>query len=318
MKNILILLLLGSCAFIRPKPELSETSKEVPEWVYSPYANCSESSELCASGESKTMAQADAQARNNLASIFEVQVNSQFSAQTDAIQNFQWQGKVQEEVHQSLNESVNQILETVQIKSRYKDKSLSYSLASLDRVKASELIGARLKKLDDELGVLWGKRSRLNLRKIMRNYLEREKLNERYSIVSGQPKISPVSYREILDWRQSKPQREDLALSIGQAPDWMSDKLKELLTESGFKLVKGDASKAISLNVDSIKEYLNVEGFEKYTFTVNMTSFRDGEKNKVLSISETVTGRSQKDALLKVKSLFNDYIEQHLSDLNLD
>ncbi len=98
----------------------------------------------------------------------------------------------------------------------------------------------------------------------------------------------------------------------------MSEKLKELLTEAGFRIVKGDAKKAISLNVDSIKEHLNVEGFEKYTFTMNMTSFEDGEKNKVLAASETVTGRTQGDALLKVKAFFNKYIEQHLSDLHLD
>jgi hypothetical protein len=98
----------------------------------------------------------------------------------------------------------------------------------------------------------------------------------------------------------------------------MSEKLKELLSEAGYKIVKLDADKAISLNVDSIKEYLNVEGFEKYTFTMNLTSFEKGEKNKVLSASETVTGRSQSDALLKVKSFFNNHLEQHLSDLDLD
>ena len=44
----------------------------------------------------------------------------------------------------------------------------------------------------------------------------------------------------------------------------------------------------------------------------------NGEKKKVISASETVTGRTQGDALLKVKSFFNDYIEYHLSDLHLD
>ena len=70
--------------------------------------------------------------------------------------------------------------------------------------------------------------------------------------------------------------------------------------------------------VYSIREYLNVDGFEKYTFNLILTSFANGEKNKVVSTSETVTGRSQADALLKVKNYFTDYIEQHLSDLELD
>jgi hypothetical protein len=318
MKNILILLLISSCSLLQPKPELSENAKEVPGWIYAPYEACSEASELCATGEAKNSTQADAQARNNLASIFEVKVKSDFSVQTTSTQSFPWQGAVKQEVQQSLQESVDQVLEAVQIKKRYKEKGLSHSLASLDRGQASELLGNRITKIDDELNTLWDKRSRTNLRKIVRLYLEREKLNERYSIIAGQPRPSRMTYKDIIAWRETRPMVEPLALRVGQAPDWMTEKLKELLTEAGFKIVKGDAAKAISLNVDSIKEFLNVQGFEKYTFTMNMTSYQNGEKKKVLAASETVTGRTQADALLKVKVFFNDYIEQHLSDLHLD
>lgn len=300
------------------KPELSETSKNDPVWIYSPYDFCNESQELCATGESKTFAQSDIHARNNLASIFEVKIKSELNVTGSSTQTFPWQTSVKEEVQQSLQQSIDQILEAVQIKKREKHKELSYSLASLDRSKASELIEGRIRKIDDELNVLWDRKSRTNLRKIVRLYLEREKLNERYSIVSGAPIQSSITYKEIMSWRESRPKVEPITLRIGQAPDWMSEKIKELLTESGFKIVKGDTTRALALNVDSIKEFLNVEGFEKYTFTMNLTSFENGEKNKVVSISETVTGRSQADALLKVKSFFNDYIEQHLSDLHLD
>lgn len=318
MKNILLLLLVSSCALFQSKPELSENSKEVPGWIYAPYEACSEDTELCATGEAKTYAEADAQARNNLASIFEVKVKSELNINTSSTQTFPWSGAVKQEVQQSLQESVDQILETVQIKKHAKHNKLSYALASIDRSKASELIGGRLTKIDDELNTLWAKRSRTNLRKIVRLYLEREKLNERYSIVAGAPRPSQMTYKDIIAWRETRPKTENLTLKVGQAPDWMTEKLKELLTEAGFRIVKGDANKAVSLNVDSIKEFLNVEGFEKHTFTMNLTSFENGEKNKVITASETVTGRSQADALLKVKNYFNDYIEQHLSDLHLD
>lgn len=318
MKTILFLLLLSGCTLFKPGPHLSENSKETPGWVYAPYEECNEASELCATGEAKSYTQADAEARKNLASIFEVKIKSELNVETSGAQSFPWQTSVKEEVRSSLQESVDQILEVVQIKKRFKHNGLSYSLASLDRNKASELIGERLSKVDAELNTLWERKSRTNLRKIVRLYFEREKLNERYSIVSGNPRPPRMSYREIVEWRQSRPKTEPLALRVGQAPAWMTEKLKELLTEAGFKIVKGNVSKAISLNVDSIKEYLNVEGFEKYTFTLNMTSFENGEKNKVLTASETVTGRSQADALLKVKTFFNRYIEQHLADLQLD
>jgi hypothetical protein len=312
------LAILAGCSFLSSQPDLGGTSDETPAWIYAPYEVCREESELCATGEAKNYTQSDAQARNNLASIFEVKIQSELSVHTTSTQTFPWQGSVREEVQKSLQESVDQILEAVQIKKHFKSKGLAYSLASLDRAKASELLSARLQKIDDELNTLWSKRSRTNLRRIIRLYLEREKLNERYSIASGSPKPSPMTYKEIIEWKVARAKVIPIALRVGQAPDWMTEKLKELLTEAGFRIVKGNSDKAISLNVESIKEFLNVEGFEKYTFTMTLMSYENGEKNKVLSASETVNGRSQADALLKVKTFFNDYLEQHLADLHLD
>lgn len=318
MNKLLIFLLLSGCSQFKTGTPVSDTAKSVPEWVYAPYESCTESQELCATGEGKTYGEADAQAKINLASIFEVKVKSDLTVNTSSSQSFPWQAEVKQEVQQSLKESVDQVLETVQIKKRFKKDGLSYALASLDRSKATELLGGRLSKIDHEFEVLWARRQRTNLRKITQLTLEREKLNERYSIVSGSPRPSLVSYQQVLAWRDSRPTMEPLALKIGQAPDWMIEKLRGLLSESGFRLVKGDSDKVVSLNVDSIKEYLNVAGFEKYTFTLKLSSSEKGEKKKEISVTETVTGRTQADALLKVKNFFTEYLEQHLSDLHLD
>jgi len=319
MKYLFFLLLLGSCALFQgAKPTLSETAKDLPAWIYSPYDSCVEDSELCATGEGKNFTQSDSEAKLNLASIFEVKVQSELIATTTGSQIFPWQAQVREEVQKSLQESVDQILEAVQIKQHFKKAALSHSLASLDRVKASELLGNRLTKIDQELEILWRNHQRTNLRRIVKLFLEREKLNERYSIVAKDGRPSSVSWDQIIKWRESRPEIEALVLKVGQAPDWMTEKVTELLSESGFKIVKGEASKAVSLQVDSIKEFLNVSGFEKYTFTLSLTSSVDGEKRKTIATSETVNGRTQADALLKVKHLFIDYIEQHLSELHLD
>lgn len=319
MNKLFILLLLGSCSVFKQTPSLSETAKELPEWVYSPYSNCSEVTELCASGEGKSLAQADAEARSNLASIFEVKVQSEFSSSTSSSsQGFPFQAAVREEVQKSIRESVEQVLETVQIKNHYRRQGLTYSLASLDRAKASELLGNRLAKIDHELEIVWGNHQRTNLRRIVKLFIERERLNERYSLVAQSGRPSKVSWQQIIKWRESKPKEEPLLLKVGQAPDWIIEKMNELLTEAGFRLTKSEASKIVVIQVDSIKEFLNVNGFEKYTFTLSLSSIVNGEKKRTISTSDTVTGRSQADALLKVKSSFTDYIEQHLSDLQLD
>lgn len=318
MTKLLIFLLLSGCSLFKSSTPVSDTAKTVPEWVYAPYELCSESQELCATGEGKTFGEADAQAKTNLASIFEVKVKSDLNVNTSSFQTRPWQAEVKQEVQQSLSESVDQVLETVQIKKRFKKDGLSYALASLDRTKASELLGGRLAKIDHELEILWARRQRTNLRKITRLTLEREKLSERYSIVSDTPRPPLVSWQQVLTWRDSRPKVEALALKVGQAPDWLIEKLRELLSESGFRIVKSESEMVVSLNMDSIKEYLNVNGFEKYTFTLKLSSSEKGDKKKEISVTETVTGRTQADALLKVKNFFTEYLEQHLSELHLD
>ncbi len=318
MKYLLIALILSSCSLFKKEPTLSDSAKDAPAWVYSPYDGCSQATELCATGEGKTFTQADAEARANLGSIFEIKVQSELSVTTSGSQTFPWQAAVKEEVQKSIKESVDQILETVQIKNHFKKDGLSHALASLDKQKASDLLGNRLTKIDDELEALWDNHQRTNLRRIVKLFTERERLNERYSVVASAARPSPVSWQSIIKWRESKPKTEPLLFKVGQAPDWMREKISELLTEAGFILVKGDANKIVTVQVDTIKEFINVAGFEKHTFTLSLTSIVNGEKRNSISTSETVTGRTQADALLKVKNIFNEYVEQHLSDLRLD
>jgi hypothetical protein len=317
MKSILLLLLLGACTHLKQSDKITIDSQD-PEWLYSPYEFCVEDQELCAVGEGKSFSDAEASARTNLASIFEVKVQSELTINNFSSQNFPWQGQVKEDVQKSLTESVDQILQGVGIKQRFKSKGISFALASLNRSQATNLIGEKIKLLDQELQVLWNKRQRTNLRRIIRIFLERDKLNEKLSIVSGVGRLSPVSWEEIINWKKSKPENEPLLLKLGQAPDWMKEKLAEILTESGFYLVKADVPKVVSLQVDSIKEFLNVDGFEKYTFTMSLMSIENGQNKKNISTAKTVTGRNQADALLKVRTFFNDYLENHISDLDLD
>lgn len=318
MKILLLLLTLASCSHRNKDAELSSSSKDLPDWIYAPYQVCQEAVDLCATGEAKTMGEADTQARANLASIFEVSIKSNFNAQTATSQSLPWLAKVNEEVRQSIEQSVSQVLENVQIKNHFKKDGLSYSLASLDRSHASELLSPRLTKLDKEIEVLWVNRSRTSLRRMVKLNLEREKLNQRYAIINGTGRPPKVTFEQIISWKESRPATVPLMLKVGQSPEWLTDKLTELLTEAGFRLVKSESSRVVSLNVETIKEYMNVSGFEKFTFTLNLVSFKNGEKNKVISTSETVNGRTQADALLKVKHFFTEYLEQHLSDLHID
>jgi hypothetical protein len=318
MKIILLLILINACAKLGTGLKQSDTFEKDTHWVYSPYDFCNEKDQICASGEGHQFSQSDAMALQNLASVFEVVVKSDYYQQSLSSQSSPWLGEVRQQVSLNLKESVSQMLELVQIKKRLEHKGLFYSLAVLDKAQAAQLISKRLDRIDQEMNLFWKKKSRTLLRKLISLELEREKLNERLMILTGVARPQVVSYEEIIKWRLSKPASEAINLKIGQAPDWLIEKLTQLLTESGFKVTKGEADKVISLNVNTIKEYLNVRGFEKYTFSMALTRFERGEKNRVLQTSETVTGRTQADALLKVRDFFSQYIDTHLHELGLD
>ncbi len=318
MKNLVFLIFLSACSLFKLGVEDRISEVELPNWIFSPYELCQENLEFCATGEGKNFNDSDLSAKSNLASIFEVQVTSEFSSVTTSDQRYPWHASVSMEVQKSVSESINQVLEAVQIKKRFKKDGLSYSLASLDRTAAGRLVSARLDKIDQELEVLWKRKQRTSLRKITSLSLEREKLNERYSLIAGVPRPAPVTYKQILVWRDSRTVSEPVFIKSGQVPDWIMDKIRELLTEAGFRVVSTQSEKVLEVNISSIKEYLNVEGFEKYTFTLGVSCIVDGVKGKEIFSSETVMARNQTDALLKVKSFFNNYLEQHLSDLNLD
>jgi hypothetical protein len=85
----------------------------------------------------------------------------------------------------------------------------------------------------------------------------------------------------------------------------------------GYKTSE-NAHDVVTINVTSIKEFLNVEGFEKFTFTMKISHIRDNDKVGSLSKSETVVGRNQEDALLKIKNSLSEYLEEELYQLNLD
>jgi hypothetical protein len=273
---------------------------------------------LCATGEGKTFQEADLSALSNLGSIFEVQISSDTKSYTYSSQSYPWGGAVSQEVNQLMSQSVNEILQSVQIKNRFKKDKVSYSLASLDRGIVQNLLLEKLKKLDGEITDLWGRKQRTSFRKMFSLSLEREKIKEKYAVVSGKLHQSSVTHSQIVSWRASRPLTEPILLKTGNTPDWVIEKLKDLFTEAGFILEKNPAVRVLVLNMNSIREYLNVEGFEKYTFSLTLTSFIKGKKQKELNVKETFTGRNQQDALFKAKAYFSNYIENHLSDLNFD
>ncbi|HLW56313.1 MAG TPA: hypothetical protein VKY27_02955, partial [Bacteriovoracaceae bacterium] len=272
-----------------------------------------------ATGEGPNFSTSGQEARSNLASIFKVHVSSSLqSSITEENSLHQMEMKVRAEATRSLQTSVDEVLESVQIKKRFQKDGVFYSLAKLDRHAATAILNNRIDKIDQELLSYWNRKQRTLVRKMLRLSLERSSIEEKLAILTPVFRPAPISYQQILDWSLSFKNKVPVSLKVGHAPKWLTSKLSSLLNEVGYKIEKGEAKNLVSVNVTSIKEYLNVSGFEKYTFTMNIQNIQKGQKVGHLTKSETVVGRNQEDALLKIKNSFVEYLEDQLYTLNLD
>src|SRR5690606_34942337 len=157
----------------------------------------------------------DNEARSNLASIFKVHISSSFkSSMTEDNSVHQMEMKVRAQASQSLQSSVDQVLEAVQIKDRYHKDGVYYSLAKLDRYTATAILNNRLKKIDDELKTYWDKRQRTLIRKMLKLSAERTSIEEKLAILTPVFEPAPVSYQQILEWTITTPHHKDLTCNI--------------------------------------------------------------------------------------------------------
>ena len=140
MKILCVLLVLffvfTGCASKKSKKSEGKR-KAIPEWVYSPMDGCNKQSQMCASGEGDSLQSADATARKSLASIFETEIKSEFSSNTQSSQEGLDPSTAEyiESTYKSINETVDQSLEGVEIKERHRKDGVFYALAYLDKEK---------------------------------------------------------------------------------------------------------------------------------------------------------------------------------------
>ncbi|MDP7319791.1 MAG: LPP20 family lipoprotein [Bacteriovoracaceae bacterium] len=317
LSYLMILVIAVGCASYSQK-EQGETDQQEPSWLHAPDEGCAES-ELCASGEGATRAEADANAKKAMGSIFETKIESSLIFSKSSFSSKE-KYEIQEEITENILERVDQILQGVKIKERYHKNDLFFSLASLNKVKSIKLLTQQIGKLDDELEHLYELRSRIHLKKLNSLFNRRSILNEKL-ILLGHPGIkSPLSFSDINALKFSDSGANKIFLkSKSEVPQVLNKKIEALFTEIGYMITnKKNAEYYLYVSFEDKKEFLNVKGFEKFTFTVTLearSSF--GKKVGVLSQSEVSNGRNKKDAFIKVRSKLIENIQKNLGKLNL-
>lgn len=287
---------------------------ETPRWINEVGKACLKH-QLCAIGEGAGHPAAAANARQELAKIFGTKVKAklQVSTLSDDQTTAEW-------VQADLQEWTDEILEGVEITKYHKQGNQVYALAVLDRPKAWKRLRHEIKEKDKKMQVyLQGPKSS-SLFKLQRLYRKRAVLNSRYELLKGSRIPEQVSFADIT--RKQKALSQGVLINVSlkeKAPALIRPILIQALTAMGFRVVEKNGPYHIQGEYHSQQQFLNVEGFEKHRFTLNLRAVNSrGEQTGALTFAVETSGRNYTQVYGKALNLVKDYILEHIDQLNIN
>ncbi|MFZ4712124.1 MAG: LPP20 family lipoprotein [Bacteriovoracaceae bacterium] len=315
-----VLIFFSGCA---SKNATSSKSAFMPEWVNAPISACDERRELCASSEGSGSITADANARKSLAQIFSTKIESKMNV-TQAAQSTMGgdslQGEAKEYYANEVAEITEEILEGVEIKARYMGNGSHFSLAKLDKEMAGDRLRSKMKEFDQQLIVYSKENKKSFYGRMKKLYKVREELNARYEFLKGNRYPSKVSWEDIMKKKKLSSPVNLVFLKVNNQ-EFMT-MIQEIISDRGFKFTDvegGNHDIVIELAIKNKKEYLNVEGFEKYSFDVALNSqTRNKENLGTLKMHQASVGRNYDQALSKIRPDIEEFINQNFDDLNIE
>ena len=294
--------------------------KKIPNWVYNIDESCREELEICASAEGVDSISSDLNAKKALASIFETKIKSNFTLERFGFTNVEAEA-LSERVQDNVSESVDVILKGVEILKRFSKDDLYFSLAILDKVKARKALFLEIGAIDDQLEFLLEKSQKSSLIKMHVLLNKRILLNEKYSIVTGKSVPTDITYSRInrIKYLKSNGNRV-LIKAINNVPRTILKGVESIITEIGYRVVKEEKNNyLVRLKYIIKEEYLNVEGFKKFSFSLTVEAKENtGDKLGTYTSVNIALGRNKQDAFLKVKNKLINDIRNNIEKLNIN
>lgn len=317
--------LLISCSSTRTiRKDVAKDAHQIPEWINSPMEHCP-ASKLCAVGEATGMMQAEAKAREEIAKVFSTQVSStttvytvsQSTQKSDVVS-----GSTNQEIDGRIKEVTNQVLEGVVIEKVWHGPESVFAYAVLDKNKVAQKLASEMDLLDKEVSSLFKRSRRADVAKAIKLMKKRASLDQRYQFLKNSNYPALVSLGQLYSKRRElgiQDVRVELQFKTFNDKNEIKDVIISQLIGSDYKVVKNNAQFKVIATVTTNKEYLNVEGFEKYSFQLVINSFNQkNEKIGALDFSVASIGRDFDQSYAEALSAIKNYIETRLDELNMD
>lgn len=311
MKSILPLLLL----FFAFSVDANE-----PRWVKDISKGCNQKTELCAVGTAVSRTRAERFARVALAKIFENEISSNFKSKlsSSGAQTF-------EEMSEEITESTQMAMEGLEIEKTYEDKLNYYALAVVNKKKMARGLKGEIDKLDEKMQVYLEDESASSKVKLEKNYIKRESLAKSYEFLTGREVPSPVSFDQVFKAKKDVVGNTVVHVYLDEdEPKSVEALTSELLSEAGYKITTGrvrnkNSTHIVTGEVVADKQYMNVDGFEKYDITLKLSAKKtDRVETGHLTYTTTEVGRNFSQAYNKALENIKKYLNENLTVLNIE
>jgi hypothetical protein len=305
----------------------ASSSKQKPQWLMDLDEGCPPT-QLCAVGEASGHMLADAEARKAIGRIFETRVKSNTKINTTASSTSSADttisGKNEEDFSQTIEELSDEILKGVEIKSKWEDTKTGtvYALATLTKAPAAERFKAQMDEFDEKIVDLNQDGKRASLNKALRLLEARNKLNERYQVLSRNRYPEKVTQAQLLAKKRAKA-KEAVKVSLdmeqlGDAKELRS-LVTQLLLDNDYQVIGSGGSFKVEGSLEREDLHINVQGFEKHKFILKLRSLNaQGDKVGAIQHVEEQVGRSQIHALGNAMPGMRKFLNENLGELNMD
>jgi hypothetical protein len=290
-----------------------------PDWTTDMKKAC-KSSELCAVGTGDTRSVSERNARVALSKIFDTKISSKLATSLKSTG-----AEVEEAVSEDINEATETALSGVEIKKSHEDKTSFYSLAVVNKAKAASGFQKEIQNIDGQMKAIAKDGESIEKVKLGKLFVKREVLNKQYQFLTGKSIDSPISYEEIFAAKRDASNNVVIHVYLDEdEPKTVEAALVRTISDMGFQATSGQTRNKNSTHIItgeyvSDKQYLNVEGFEKYKFVLKIKAMKADTKVESghLDFEVVETGRNYSQANDKAIPKFQEYIKNNIENLNL-
>ena len=309
----LLVFLVQACATANAK---SANTGKKPKWVDNPSAACA-ANELCAVGTGASVKRAQADARNQMAKVFESKIKSSFET-TFIDENDKSYSKVRDYI----SDESDVILQAVEVKETYDDEKTGdvYALAVLNKPTAARITKKDIEDLDEKMQALLKEDTPAAAVQLEKLYEERRSYNRRYAVLTGHPMDEVIKYDQVYGNKKDRIGKRHIYLAVeGKANPAFDQAVRSVLKQNGYTFAASASEETpkVLISIDEEEQYMKVKGFVKYAYNFTMKGpDKKGRMIDVLATTIEETGRNQQQAFKNAMESLKAYIQENVLNLN--